>query len=350
MRLARLFYILEGNAQAEGLDAKTANEISLSKLSKLFFKSADDVKHADWDTDAKKTTRRLVGITDGLGHFLGIFCLVAFAFSVMEYWLKHTTDIDYASATILKIEQTQHYLNDIVKHFKIPTGYDIAATILLIFLAGAFPFVKRYKVKDKVKKYKKVVSTILYTLTICTSFTFFGHHFDKAEGSIIGKLKLHKLKIIVDNKLLVEKIHKEIIDMVVSEILIAPQVEQVLAQINRVEQGIDKIKSGQEYKNYAVVPAEYLSRLSVNVFEQELKKKYNFDNAEQIFINSSHSSPRNSKYDYYKAVSDERYKEFTNQVRPWFREQELSENRVKQASEVFETEKKCAPEEFFCIL
>jgi hypothetical protein len=264
---------------------------------------------------------------------------VALIFSLLQFWLDSATNIDTAKATILQIEQTQFRIMDFVNHFKIASGCDILILFILIALAGAFPVLEQYKVKDKLKKYNKAIKSVLFFLTISTSFTFFGNRFASQEEGRMGELEIHKLQIFEGNKLLLRQINDAVTDKVVNEIIGNPDVEMTLDEMEEIKKNIEAAKDNDEYKNYiAVAPPNFIKNLSVATFENKVSHKYNFAGdfvvAENKFYNS-YSQKAPSEPDFYKFKQESNYTEFKANNTQWYDEKSFSESSVKKAEETF---------------
>lgn len=246
---------------------------------KILIWSFQKSKKPNWKVKNRKTIEIRVSMIKSIKQFLLIFSSVAFVFSILQFWLANATDIDFAKASILKLEQNQFKIKEFVEHFKIASNYEILIAILLIALAGAFPVLEKFKINSRVKKYSKLIKTVLYVLGISTSFTFFGNAFaSNAEGKM-GELEMHKLKIIENNKLLLQEIRIEVSDIVVNEIVSNKKLESVLDLIEKVNNEIESSKSNDEYIRYvAAATVHYIDKLPIRIFENDFKNNYDFVN------------------------------------------------------------------------
>jgi hypothetical protein len=308
----------------------------------VFLKS----RRPNWTIKVEKSNERKLSIIKGICHFASIFCIVAFIFSTLQIWLDTTTKIDITKSTILKIEETQFRIKDFVSHFKIGFTYDVLILFLLITLAGAFPFFEQHKIKDKLKKYNKTIKTIIYFLTISTSFTFFGNRLASSEEGRAGKLEFHKLQILEDNKLLQQKINDEVTDKIVNEILSNPEIDKALDNIEETRKEIEIAKNDDGYKNFtSIAPQRFVSELHTASFESSYNDKYDFESAfektESKFEND-YKQKSSSESDYYKSKQEKDYSEFKENSKQWFDEKNFSESSSKQAEKTFATAKEAA--------
>ena len=206
-----------------------------------------------------------IALVKGLSHFIGIFCCVAAAFCILQFWLDNSVDAVKTSGTVLQIEQMEAHLNKYIDYFKVGTGLDILIIFLLIFFSGIFPVIERYKLKDKYLKYNKWVKTISFVLMIATSFTFFGNSFSDNEKGEIAKLEQHKLEILKNSQLLTKIIQQDVREKVVNQILNDPQVSSALDQIDKIQKQQQEILDSKTYKDFAAVAVKsLLDNLTVN--------------------------------------------------------------------------------------
>ena len=293
----------------------------------------------NWTITNTKTVERKLSIIKSLCHFIFIFCIVSFIFCLLQLWLDNSTKIDIAQATILKIEETQFKIKNFVSHFKIGFAYDIAIGILLTTLASLFPLLEKHKAKDKIKKYNKAIKSILYFLTISTSFTFFGNRFASEEEGTVGKLEIHKLQILEGNKLLLKKINDAVTDKVINEIIGNAEIEKVLDKIEEVKKSIEEAKKDDDYKNFvSIAPPIFVNNLPLKNFELNYNGKYDFGNyfekAESKF-QDAYSKNSTTQSDFYRAKQENGYASFQESNHSWFNEKECTENSAKQAEETF---------------
>jgi hypothetical protein len=308
------------------------------------------LRKPNWILKAKKAERKLA-IVKGISHFLGIFCCIAFIFCLLQLWIDNATNIALAESTVLKIEKTQFKIKNFISYFKIDPNYDILIIVILIVLAGSLPFVEHYKLKDKFKKFNKVVKNVLYILTISTSFTFFGNTFSTKEEGRIGELQIHKLQIIENNKLLLKQINQEVTEKVVNEILKSPKVESVLDKIEEAKQNIQTATSSDDYKNYvSLAAASLVNKLTLSTFENSFNQNYNFssgfESAESQFESAYRQNSSNPESNFYKSKEEVSYPNFKESNKQWFDEKNFSEKSTKQAEEAFTTVKQASDTKF----
>jgi hypothetical protein len=223
--------------------------------------------------------------------------------------------------------------------FKLSFAYDVAIVILLITLASSFPILEKYKVKDKLNNYNKVIKNILYFLTISTSFTFFGNRIASNEEGIIEKLKMHELKIIEGNKLLRKNIKDAVTDKIVNEILSNPELENILDNTIEIKSNIEGAKQYDDYKNFAfAAPLNIVNNLFINKFESNYNEKYDFssgfDEAENQFKNE-YKRNSSTQSDFYQSKQESDYSSFKERNQAWFYEIKITESSEKQAEETF---------------
>lgn len=167
----------------------------------------------------------------GLKKFILIFSSTALCFILIEIIFELTSEIKEFETTIWEIEITENKIWDFITHFKITSGYNIIALFILISLLGVFPLLEKYKLKEKLKIYNKIISSILYFFSITTSFTFFGNKLYSDQLQRIEHLQMHKLKIINDNKLLIEQTKRYVKSSLIQELLKSPKLNIVLKKI-----------------------------------------------------------------------------------------------------------------------
>jgi hypothetical protein len=222
-----------------------------------------------------------ISIIKGLAEFMLIFCIVAFIFSIFQYWLDTTTNIDTTKATLLKIEQLQATILVYAGYFNFNFYINILVWCLIIVLCGMFPVVAKWDLDNKYRKYSKFIKNVIYFLTISTSFTFFGIQMSENERATSNNLQIHKLKIIKDKQLLAHEIQNEVTRRIVNRILLNPRVSNILDQLEEIQLNIKQTKEEAKYKSVALLAQPgFLNQFQVNTFESEYKSKYNF--AEQI--------------------------------------------------------------------
>ncbi|MBD0263025.1 MAG: hypothetical protein ICV78_09960 [Tolypothrix sp. Co-bin9] len=292
----------------------------------------------NWTIKSERSVERKLSIVKSFSHFFSIFCIVAFVFSLLQFWLDTTTQIDTTKATILIIEETQFKIKDFANIFKIAFGYDILIMFLLLGLASSFPLLEQFKIKEKLKKYNKAVKSILYFLTISTSFTFFGNRFTSQEEGRVGQLEIHKLQILEDNKLLLKKINEAVTEKVVHEIIANPQVVNVLDKIEEVKNSIEVTKQNDDYINFAAAaPPNLVTKLSIAGFESNFNSKFNFENdfaeSEEKF-KGDYKQNTASESDYYKSKDESEYSNFKKRNK-WYDEGSFTKSSAKQAKEAF---------------
>lgn len=295
-------------------------------------------KKPNWTLKGDKWVQRKLSIIKSLLNFTSIFCIVSLIYSLLYFWLDTATQFDTAEATILKIEETQHRIKKFVSFFKIGFSYDILILILLITFASSFAVLDKYKVKDKIKKYNKVIRSILYFLTISTSFTFFGNRLASEEEGKVGKLEIHKLQIIEDNKLLLKKINDAVTEIVVNEIISNPEIEKVLDKIEETKANIEYARQDSVYKNFtSVAPTNVISKLPLEKFKTNYFGKFDFvsgfEKAENKFQNEF--SKNSTQSNFYQANQESAFTNFKEKNKSWFNEKGFSESSVKQAEETF---------------
>lgn len=301
----------------------------------IFFKSS----RPNWIIKGNKSIERKLSIVKSYAHFISILCIVTFVFSLLQLWLDTTTQIDTAKATFFKIEETQFRIKDFAGHFKFAFVYDVLFLFLLITLEGSFPVLEQYKVKEKIKKYNKAVKSVLYFLTISTSFTFFGNRFASNEEARVGQLEIHKLQILENNKLLFKQINDAVTDKIVNEIIANPQIEEVLDKIEEIKKSIEDSKYDDDYKKFtAVAPPNFVRNLSIGKFESNFNSKFNFENdfnkSESKFQNDYQQNSA-SESDYYKTKEKSNYSTFKKKNKQWYNEKSFTKSSAKKAEETF---------------
>jgi hypothetical protein len=276
-----------------------------------------------------------ISVIKGIAEFMGILCIVAFIFSIFQYWLDHTTEVDVAEATLYQIEQTQIKIMHYAEYLRISFYLDVLLSLLLIILCGIYPVLSKFELDNKFKKYNKYTKTIIYFLTISTSFTFFGSQLSHHEIGRNTNLQIHKLRIIKDNKLLRTKIQNEITNRIVNKIFLNPKVSTVLEYIQEIEQNISLSKDNTNYQSIArLSPPELLKDFQVNIFEREYKTKYNL-------IDQYHDSEREhekrfaEKDDQFRSKkSSPKRSGFTKSSQDHFESYIFPERDLKKANEI----------------
>jgi hypothetical protein len=217
----------------------------LNTIRKNFFKPGDP-----GDDQASKL---LVALLSGFKKFAIFFGIVALFFSLLQYWLESSLYSNLARKTILEIEQTIHKTNNRFESFdKVKFLPEILLIFLLSVLLFSWPIVEKWKLKQGYKQLTKLVGYGLAILTIATSFTFFGNNFSKNEKGITGKLRIHELRILTNNKLLVKDVEQIIQREVVKALLEDPAVVEVLQEAGQQKKDADSLLASGDYSTFSL--------------------------------------------------------------------------------------------------
>jgi hypothetical protein len=170
-----------------------------------------------------------IALVAGFKNFFFSFCLVSLVFAALQIWLTITAYSNLSQQTVLGIEARLHFLKEKVAPFEkykfLPEFLLIA---LLIGLASSWSFIERLKLRERYKTLMKGFGFVTGLLTIAVCFTFFGNEFEKGEKGIEGQLKIHELRLLENNKLLVKEVQGLAEKNVAEAFADAPQVKEVL--------------------------------------------------------------------------------------------------------------------------
>ncbi len=270
-------------------------EFKFLRVAKVLLLSLFSKGKIDWKINHKKEHKWGYGIIKGLSEFFAIFAITSLIFSVLQYWIDSSTNVELAKATVLQIEQAQHQIKDFLKIFKLGANYKALVVFLLIFCASFFSLFEKYKLKNKFLKFNKILKTLLLFFTISTSFTFFGNRITSIENSRVGKLDSHKLQIIENNKLLIQEIHDEVTQTVINEILSNEEIFAVLEKTNELKSITESITENEQYQYFiTIAPKAIVNNLAVNSFTQNYSSKTNFQKELTYNINRYNSSQKNT--------------------------------------------------------
>ncbi|KAA3437604.1 hypothetical protein [Rufibacter hautae] len=300
---------IKGNINFTYLENKVATFIQ--KYTNLEKPDFSNIKFLKWK----------LGVSSGLSKFFGILCIVSLIFSILQYWLDHTTNIDLAKSSILKIEQTQFLIKKHVDFITIPPLYNIVAIIILISLSIVFPILEQYK--NKYNKITKYTSNIAYILTISSSFTFFGNTFKESEKTREGNLEIHKLAIIENNKLALKEIKNELRQRIINEILTNPEFSSVLHDLNEIQKEIENTESNNEYIHYVnIAPNLKIQQLPVYKFKNTFKYEFDIENEfislETKFWDEYVKNQTSETFtDFYTEAEEASYRKFKNSNSKW---------------------------------
>lgn len=213
-----------------------------------------------------------------------------------------------------------------------------------------FPIIEKWRLEKKYKKYTKVLSSVIYFLTISSSFTFFGSRFAETEKGRVAKLEQHKLELIKDNKLLAKEIREEVTSRVIDQILSNPNVEIALDRMEEISRNIQEAKADKEYLNFMLIaPKGALNHFQLNTFEDEHLKRYNLPELllehEQAFQKTyQQSAPKGA--DFYEANWERETANFNKGQGKGFDVGNASENMLKDAQETFKKGAAATPKKY----
>ncbi len=284
---------------------------TFSKVLKALSHSSLGIKDINWKLNHKREHKWVFGIIKGLCQFFAVFTITSFIFSVLQFWIDTTTDIELAKATILQIEQTQHKIKAAINIFKFGDSIKILVIFLLIMCASFFPLFERFKLKDKFVKFNKGVKLILLFFTVSTSFTFFGNRITSTENGRLGKLEFHRLQIIENNKLLINEVRNKVTEIVINEILSNDDIKEVLDKKDEIQSKVESVTESEEYKEFsAVAPEQLVNKLKVNTFRNTNNLNFQKDlsyNVNKYYSTSKSASRANDSniYDTFKSKNKE---------------------------------------------
>ena len=213
----------------EKLGLPFANWIYKKKINSFF--SVKKIEH--------KYVKYFQSVCQSFAKFTGTLAITCLFYTLLQLWLDLSNNITKTGSTIFEIENAIRKIQLFIKPLKITSGWDIIVVTLLIGLAGGIPFLEKYKVKERYSKAMKIPGTILQLLTVVTSFTFFGSRFYEGETGNIGKLQMHRLEIIKENKLLVHEAAEQVINEVANSFMEEQSIKSILDDASLLNYRLD---------------------------------------------------------------------------------------------------------------
>lgn len=278
------------------------------------------------------------GLVSGLKKFLGPLTLSALIFSILQFWMDNTTDIDFTESTIYEIEKAQLTIKSKIKYFVVGDGLKALIIFCLIFCASVYPIIEKLSIKDNFKKYSRLTKRTLLFLTITSSFTFFGSSFGQVENERVSKLKAHKLQIIKDNALLYETINDEVRSEVVNTIVNHPEFEETLAKLNELEVQLAENLSKDELMEYEDnAPEEHVAKIPIKLFQKENQSLTAFNQNFRYKIKEFETSKKtNSNFKDRTTYNEFKEKHSSKDGKSNWKESHTSKSKTKHASWTFE--------------
>jgi hypothetical protein len=335
LRLNKFYYdYLEIEYTSKGENIKP--KFNVLKTLHLFLCSILGKKKINWKLKHTKKHKWRYAIIKSLSEFFAIFIIVSFVFSLFQWWLDSTTDIELAKSTILQIEHTQHQIKDAIQYFSLGSGYEVLILIVLITCISFFPLLEKIKLKNKFQKLNKLLKLVLLFFTISTSFTFFGNRVTTIEKQRVTNLELHKFQMIENNTLLYNNIREKVTEIIVNKILQNEDVEDILNKTSSIKPKLDSAIDNDDYNNFKdLVPEQIINSLNVNILKKTLKPKIDFQKTFSYGINKYNTATEKDS----KTKKSSFYNEFKRKNTTWS-ENEYTTSDINNATNKYKNAKK----------
>jgi hypothetical protein len=310
-----------------------------------------------------------IALVAGFKKFFLSFFLVSCVFAFLQAWLTLSAYSNLSQQTALEIETHIHWLKERIEPFeKYKFFPELVLIALLIGLASLWPIVERLKLKNRYKKLMKGLGFVTGLLTIAVCFTFYGNRFEKGEKGVEGELKIHELRILENNKLLIKEVQTLAEKNVVDAFVNSEKVKNVVANRESANKAVDSLRASPEYTYYSDFSAQVVNKvdgtrqngatggsdgsdggvgselnglmLDDNVVDVAGQYEKKFDDSyaawrrNQPWAKQAEPNPDNSAPTYFQDLAEDRYESFVQSG--VVREKEVSESAVASEQAVLD--------------